>query len=65
VEAGLLLASSYNLCLPHDSESLMDETLAALDQALARVREHLDSSDPAARLKGALVQPTFSVRKTT
>lgn len=65
VEAGLLLASSYNLCLPHDAESVMEETLAALDQALARVREHLDSADPAARLRGTLVEPTFAVRKSS
>jgi glutamate-1-semialdehyde 2,1-aminomutase/spore coat polysaccharide biosynthesis protein SpsF len=64
VAAGLLLASSYNLCLPHDDEAVTVETLAALDQALARVREHLDSVEPAAKLKGSLVQPTFAVRKT-
>jgi len=64
VAAGLLLAASYNLCLPHDSEAVMQETLAAFDAALGAVRGHLDAPDPAARLKGALVQPTFSVRKT-
>ncbi len=62
VAAGLLLASSYNLCLPHDTESVMAETLSALDLALGNVRGHLDSSDPAARLRGYPVQPTFSVR---
>ena len=64
VAAGLLLASSYNLCLAHDGDNVMNGTLAALDQALTRVREHLDTPDPAAELKGALVQPTFAVRKS-
>ena len=62
VAAGLLLASSFNLCLPHDSEAVAAETLAALDQAAERVREHLDAPDPRRRLCGAPVQPTFSVR---
>ena len=37
-------------------------TLAALDLAAAKIRDHLDTADPAARLRGAPVQPTFSVR---
>jgi len=64
VAAGLLLASSYNLCLPHDTDAVMAETLVALDVAIGLVREHLDSPDPAVRLRGELVQPTFAVRKS-
>ncbi len=62
VAEGLLLASSYNLCLAHDTEAVMQETLDALGKALASVRSHLDSTDPAACLRGEQVQPTFSVR---
>ncbi len=62
VAAGLLLASSYNLCLPHDNEVVAAETLAALDQAAGRVREHLEAPDPYQRLRGAPVKHTFSVR---
>lgn len=62
VSEGLLLAASYNLCLPHDTESVMQESVNALDRAIALVRQHLDSPDPTGRLRGERVQPTFSVR---
>jgi len=62
VANGLLLASSYNLCLAHDSEPVVAETLAALARAAAAVRDHLDAADPAGRLRGERVQPTFAVR---
>jgi len=62
VAHGLLLASSYNLCLAHDSEPIVSETLQALDRAAAAVRDHLDAADPAGRLRGERVQPTFAVR---
>lgn len=62
VAEGLLLASSFNLSLAHDRDDVMTETLDSMDRALANVRSHLDSSDPASRLRGEPVQPTFSVR---
>lgn len=62
VSEGLLLGASYNLCLPHDTESVMRETLDALDRAVGLVGQHLGSPDPAGCLLGERVQPTFSVR---
>ena len=62
VAEGLLLASSYNLCLAHDTDPVMAETLDALDRAIATVCDHLDARDPAARLHGEPIQPTFAVR---
>ncbi len=59
---GLLLGASFNLCLAHDNEAVVAETITAIDGAAGAVREALDSSDPAAHLRGAPVQPTFSVR---
>jgi len=62
VAHGLLLASSFNLCLAHDNEPVVTETLVALNGAAADIREHLDADEPASRLRGELVQPTFAVR---
>lgn len=62
VGSGLLLASSFNLCLPHDTDAVMNETISRVDDALWRVADHLDAPDPASRLRGDLVRPTFSVR---
>jgi glutamate-1-semialdehyde aminotransferase len=62
VANGLLLFSSFNLCLAHDSDAITEETLAAADRALGAVRAALDSPDPAASLRGELIQPTFAVR---
>lgn len=60
---GLLLGASFNLCLAHDSEAVTADTLDALDRAVATVRDHLNSGDPSARLRGVMIQPTFAVRK--
>ena len=62
VSEGLLLASSYNLSLAHDTDKVMDETLTGLSRAVATVRGQIDSSDPEAHLRGERIQPTFSVR---
>ncbi len=60
---GLLLASSFNLCLAHTAtDAIFDETVQALDRIYAEVRDALESSDPAGRLRGRPVQPVFSVR---
>jgi glutamate-1-semialdehyde aminotransferase len=59
---GLLLGASFNLCLAHDDDAVMRETISAIDTAAGAVRDALDSRDPATRLRGKPVQPTFSVR---
>lgn len=62
VAEGLLLASSFNLCLSHDSDRIMGETLAAFDRAITNVRQHLESPDPSVCLRGERVKSTFAVR---
>ena len=62
IAAGLILASSYNLCLPHEDDKVQDETMECLAAALSEVCRHLESPNPEAALRGARVQPTFSVR---
>jgi len=62
VANGLLLGASFNLCLAHLEPGLDGFIDDALDRAFAAVRGHLDSPDPAARLCGSMVRPTFSVR---
>ena len=62
VAEGLFLATSYNLCLPHDNDVVMDATIEGLKRAMTRLREEIDSPDPHAHLRGELIQPTFSVR---
>lgn len=63
VARGLLLGASFNLCLAHDDPAVERDTSAAFASALAAVRDHLDAPDPAGRLRGARVQPTFAVRR--
>lgn len=63
VENGLLMAASFNLCLAHDDETIERDTIGALDRAFAAVSEAVNAPDPAAHLRGALVRPTFQVRK--
>jgi glutamate-1-semialdehyde 2,1-aminomutase len=65
VAEGLLLGASFNLCLAHDDDAVEAETLAAMERALAAVGAALARPDPASALRGAPVQPTFSVRKTS
>lgn len=59
---GLLVASSFNLCLAHGSETVMQETEMAFADAASAVRAAIDSNDPAACLRGRPIQPTFAVR---
>ena len=59
---GLILASSYNLSLAHDSDSIMYQTLDSLRCASEYLFEYLNSSDPASYLRGEPIRPTFSVR---
>jgi glutamate-1-semialdehyde 2,1-aminomutase len=62
VREGLILASSYNLSLPHDNEHVYAETLEALERAVSDVRAQINSPDPESHLRGMRIQPTFSVR---
>ncbi len=62
VARGLLLAASFNLCLAHEEQGVFDETVKALDGAFAAVRAALDDPNPAGRLRGRPIQPTFRVR---
>jgi len=62
VENGLLIGASLNLCLAHDSDAVMNETITAFGDAVAQVRRAVDSGDPKASLLGEKVQPVFAVR---
>ena len=59
---GLLMGSSFNLCLSHDDPRLVNETISRWQAALLAVADALDSADPAARVRGVPVQPVFKVR---
>ncbi len=65
VAEGLLFMATFNLSLAHDDPQVIGETLAAFDRAMARVAAALRSNDPAARLRGAPVEPVFQVRQNT
>jgi hypothetical protein len=51
IEAGVLMGPTFNLCLAHGADGIIDETLAAW------------RNDPAARLRGKRMQPVFQVRQ--
>ncbi len=59
---GLYMTVSLNLCLAHDDDAVTEETLLAADGAFSALADHLNSPDPAARLRGEQIRPTFSVR---
>ena len=62
VAEGLFLATTYNLCLPHDNDAVMNATIDALKRSLTRLRQEIQSPNPSAHLRGELIQPTFAVR---
>jgi glutamate-1-semialdehyde 2,1-aminomutase/spore coat polysaccharide biosynthesis protein SpsF len=62
VASGLLMGSSFNLCLAHDTPRVMSDTSEALERAFSALRSALDSPDPAKALRGEPFKPTFSVR---
>ena len=62
VANGLLLMSSMNLCLAHDSDAVSKATLAAIETSLDSVKDALDAPDPARHLRGMPIQPTFTIR---
>ncbi len=62
VAEGLLIGSSFNLCLAHDAEGVFGETLERFNRAMAELADALEAPNPASRLRGMPVQPTFAVR---
>ena len=63
IEAGVLMGSTFNLCLAHGADGVIDETLEAWRTAAGRLADALASNDPAARLRGKRMQPVFQVRR--
>lgn len=63
IEAGVLMGPTFNLCLAHGAEGVIDETLAAWDIAAGRLADALASNDPASRLRGRPLRPVFQVRR--
>ena len=62
VAEGLLMGATFNLCLAHDDDGVIAETLAAWARAAETVASALAEDDPAARLRGAPIRPVFQVR---
>ena len=56
------MGPTFNLCLAHCDETLIEETLASWGRAAARVAEALASNDPATYLRGKPMRPVFQVR---
>ncbi len=62
IAEGVLMGSTFNLCLAHAQDGIIEETLAAWNRALGTVSAALESNDPAARLRGKPIRPVFQVR---
>lgn len=63
VERGVLMGPTFNLCLAHDDDAIIDETLAAWREAAGAVEEALALNDPVRALRGKPMQPVFQVRR--
>jgi len=61
---GLLMGATVNFCLAHTQPGIIDETVAAFEQASRSVAEALDAPDPWKYLRGEPIQPVFTVRDT-
>ena len=59
---GLLMGSSFNLCLAHDDAQVIEQTLSRWQAALRAVADAIEAPNPASRLRGTPVQPIFKVR---
>ena len=59
---GILIGSSFNFCIRHDDDQLLDETGRAFEQSFERLAEHLNAENPATGLLGEMIQPIFQVR---
>lgn len=64
LEAGVLMGATFNLCLAHGEDGVIDATLRAWMAAGDRVADALASNDPLSRLRGKPMQPVFQVRKS-
>lgn len=62
IDAGVLMGASLNLCLAHDDETVIAETLTAWDRASEAVAAAFNDSDPARHLRGRPIEPIFQVR---
>lgn len=62
IAEGILMGTTFNLCLAHGQDGIVAETLEAWGRALGKVAEALASNDPGARLRGKPIRPVFQVR---
>ena len=62
IESGVLMGPTFNLCLAHCEQLVMEQTLEAWDAALGRVSDALSSNEPEMRLRGKPIRPVFEVR---
>jgi glutamate-1-semialdehyde 2,1-aminomutase len=63
VANGILMGGAFNLCLAHDQEEIITQTLSAWDQALQDVAPAFSATDPGNFLRGIPIEPVFQVRK--
>lgn len=62
INEGILMGSTFNICLAHEDSKVIEETLNAFDRALDVVCDAVLSGNPAARLRGSPMRPVFQVR---
>jgi hypothetical protein len=65
IARGVLMGPTFNLCLAHADDAVIEEALSALTDAAAAVAEALTLDDPATALRGKAMQPVFRVRPQT
>ena len=65
IARGVLMGPTFNLCLSHAADGVLDETLQAFDRALATVADALEAGNPAGRLRGKPMRPVFQVRSAS
>ena len=61
---GILVGGGINLCIAHDDNLTIAQTVERWRSAAAAVKEALAAPDPAKLLRGAPIQPVFQVRPT-
>jgi glutamate-1-semialdehyde 2,1-aminomutase len=62
VAQDLLYLNTFNICLAHDDEDVIHQTLLSTDQALANIADALRANRPEEHLKGPPIEPVFQVR---